>query len=884
MPQPPTSGSDWRAVYRLQLRPGFTFLDAVDQLDYLADLGVSHLYCSPILEAGSDHGYDVVDHSRVRASLGGREGFERLVAAARERGLGVLVDIVPNHMAIGGAGAGNRWWWDVLEHGRASPYATAFDIVWDEMPDGRLLVPQLDDHLRRVVAAGRLQVARADDGALHLAFGEQRFPLSPASTARLLARAAGRAGDAALADLAARLTAVPDEADRRPEIDELGAAARAHLADHPATTAVLDGVLADLSADPVELIDLAHAQHYRLARWRIANREIGYRRFFDVTDLVGLRVDLPWVFDATHELTLELLEAGLIDGLRVDHPDGLRDPQTYLERLRARVGDAPVWVEKILAPGEPLRVSWPTEGTTGYDFADLAGRLAVDTEGALDLRSWFVAETGVPAALGEAARAAKREVVRGLLAADVDRLAVVAARTLDGAGWDVSVREVRAMLVELVAHLPVYRTYVRPGHPPDPVDVALLRAAADAIAGERRDLERDVLDALCDAVLRPDSADAGDLAERFQQLASAAAAKGVEDTTFYRWAPLASLCEVGSHPDATGVDAAGFHATVAATAPWPHRLLETSTHDTKRSEDVRARISVLSEVPDRWRDVVARIRAVAPWPGAGGDPAIELLALQTVVGAWPIDGDRLTAYLVKAAREAKRRTNWLDPDEGYEAELERWGRALVDDEACRAAIASFVDEIRGPGRVNSLVQVLLKLTAPGVAGLYQGTELWDGSLVDPDNRRPVDSAARRRLLASLADADAGRVAADLAGRPGDAEDEGRLKLWVIARALRTRRERAASLDGAAPYAPLHPVGAAADHAVAFRRGDDVAVVVPRLVVGLARAGGWRDTVVPLPPGRWRDVLGDGRMWEGELRLADALDPVPVALLVRDGAR
>ncbi|MDD9371548.1 MAG: hypothetical protein PV358_15630, partial [Acidimicrobiales bacterium] len=287
---------------------------------------------------------------------------------------------------------------------------------------------------------------------------------------------------------------------------------------------------------------------------------------------------------------------------------------------------------------------------------------------------------------------------------------------------------------------------------------------------------------------------------------------------------------------------------------------------------------------DRWRDVVARIRAVAPWPGAGGDPAIELLALQTVVGAWPIDGDRLTAYLVKAAREAKRRTNWLDPDEGYETELARWGRALVDDEACRAAISAFVDEIRGPGRVNSLAQVLLKLTAPGVAGLYQGTELWDGSLVDPDNRRPVDFAARHRLLASLpgadADADAGRAVAATAD---SADDEGALKLWVIATALRTRRERAASLDGAAPYVPLHPVGAAADHAVAFRRGDDVAVVVPRLVVGLARGGGWRDTVVPVPPGRWTDVLGGRRAWEDEVRLADALDPVPVALLVRDDA-
>jgi (1->4)-alpha-D-glucan 1-alpha-D-glucosylmutase len=873
-----TAGPDsrWRAVYRLQLRPGFTFDDAAAQLDYLAALGVSHVYCSPILDAGSDHGYDVVDHTQVRAALGGRAGFERLVTAARGLGLGVLVDIVPNHMAIGGGTAGNRWWWDVLEHGRASPYATAFDIVWDEMPDGRLLVPQLDDHLHRVVADGRLRAVRTDGGALQLAFGDQRFPLSPASTADLLARAAGRAGDAALADLAARLAAVPDEADSRAEIDELGGAARAHVGNSPVTAGVLDEVLADVSGDPAALTDLALAQHYRLARWRIANREIGYRRFFDVTDLVGLRVDVPWVFDATHALTLELVEAGLIDGLRVDHPDGLRDPQAYLERLRARVGEAPVWVEKILAPGEALRDPWPADGTTGYDFLDLVGRLAVDTDGALELREWFVAETGAPSALVDAARAAKREVIRGLLAADVDRLAALAARTLDGAGWDVSVREMRAMLIELVANLPVYRTYVRAGHPPDPVDVELLRTAADEIAGARRELERDVLDVLCDALLQPTSAEGWELVERFQQLSSAAAAKGVEDTTFYRWAPLASLCEVGSHPDATGVGAEDFHAAIAGTAAWPHRLLDTSTHDTKRSEDVRARISVLSEVPDRWRDAVARIRAVAPWPGAGGDPAIELSALQSVVGAWPIDGDRLTAYLVKAAREAKRRTNWLDPDEAYEAELARWGRALVEDEACRSAIAAFVDEIRGPGRVNSLAQVLLKLTVPGVAGLYQGTELWDGSLVDPDNRRPVDFDARRRLLASLADAGPGVAEAARAGA-----DDGGLKLWVISRALRIRRERPASLDGAAPYTPLRPAGVAADHAIAFLRGDDVAVVVPRLVVGLARAGGWRDTAVPLPPGRWVDALGDARVRQGEVRLTDALDPLPVALLVRE---
>lgn len=880
MPRPTPVGPAWRAVYRLQLRPGFTFDDAAAQVDYLAALGVSHVYCSPILEAGSDHGYDVVDHGRVREALGGRAGFERLVAAARAAGLGVLVDIVPNHMAIGGQTAGNRWWWDVLEHGRASPYAGAFDIVWDEIPDGRLLVPLLDDHLHRVIAAGRLRPVRAPDGALQLTFETQRFPLSPGSSAPLLARAADRAGDSVLAALAGQLAAAADHPaddpttarDRRDGVDRLTAATRAHLAERPDVAAAVDAVLDEVAGDPDALAELAAHQHYRLARWRIANREIGYRRFFDVTELVALRVDVPWVFDATHALVLDLVEAGLVDGLRIDHPDGLRDPQAYLDRLHGRAGPTPLWVEKILAPGEALRPSWATAGTTGYDFLDVAGRLAVDTTGARELQQWFVAGTGVPPRLDDAARGAKHEVLGGLLAADLDRLAALAARALDGAGWDVSGREMREALAELIAALPVYRTYVRPGHPPDPADAGLLHDAVDEVAARRRDLEHDVLRVLRDTLLHPSSDDEADLVERFQQLSSAAAAKGVEDTTFYRWAPLTSLCEVGSHPDAEGVDAAGFHAAVRAAAGWPHRLLETSTHDTKRSEDVRARINVLSEVPDRWRAAVAEVRAAAPTPGAAGDPVLELLVLQTAVGAWPIDGDRLAAYALKAAREAKRRTDWLDPDEAYEANLQAWARALVDDPACRAPLDGLVDEIRWPGQVNALAQVVLKIAAPGVAGLYQGTELWDGSLVDPDNRRPVDLDRRRDLLAALAEAD------DAAARAR--ADDGGLKLWVVARALRVRAERADSLDGAAPYVPLDPVGPAAGHAVAFARSDDVVAVVPRLVVGLGRAGGWRDTVVPLPPGTWVDALGDGRPWTGELRLADALDPVPVALLVR----
>ena len=868
-------GAEWRAAYRLQLRPGFDFESAADLLDYLADLGVSHVYCSPIAEAGSDHGYDVVDPTRIRDELGGRDGFDALVGAARERGLGMLLDVVPNHMATGGSGSGNRWWWDVLEHGRTSPHSEVFDIVWAEALDGRLLVPILDDHLRHVLDDGRLKIERTTEHTLHLCYSEHRFPLRPRSTTPFLRRAAARVDDPVLPILTAQLDELDGVGERRGDLDRVAAAVRAHLAARPDVVEALDGVLEETNGDAAAIDAVTRQQHYRLARWQLANREITYRRFFDVTELVAVRADVPAVFDQTHALVVELVRDGAVDGLRIDHPDGLRDPEAYLERLAECSGAAPVWVEKILSPGEALPTSWPVDGTTGYDFSDLVGRLLVDTDGVRSLRRWFTSRTGEPEDFHEVARASKHAVLERLLGADLDRVSSAAVRALDDAGWNTSHAEVRTIVAEVVAALPVYRTYVRPRRPAEPRDRALLKDAARLACDHRRELDREVVDALVDTMLTPASASAADLVGRFQQLCASATAKGVEDTAFYRWGPLASLCEVGSHPDGAGVEPAQFHEAVCRAAErWPARLLETSTHDSKRSEDVRARLNVLSEDAPGWTASADRILELSErhLGHAPRDRALEILALQTAVGAWPIDADRLVAWLVKAAREAKRQTSWLEPDSEFEAAVEKWGRALVEDTELRAAIDQVTAPLIWPGRTNSLAQVVLKSTCPGVAGIYQGTELWGDSLVDPDNRRPVDFARRRALAARARQLDA-RAARD-------ATDDGTLKLWTLRRVLELRRRNDA-LCATAMYDPLVVRGPGERHVVAYCRGGGVIVVIPRLTTMLTE-GDRRATVVELPAGRWHDVLGTGDAVEGRVPVDALLAPVPVAVLERVG--
>ncbi|MEJ3746299.1 malto-oligosyltrehalose synthase [Actinomycetes bacterium KLBMP 9797] len=739
-----------RGTYRIQVRPDFD-LDATAELaGYLAELGVTHLYTAPLLAAapGSPHGYDVVDHSRVNPEIGGREGLERLAAALREHGLGLVVDIVPNHMGVA-VPAANPAWWDVLKRGPASRYADWFDIDWSR---GRLVLPVLADDPH---ALDDLKV----DGD-ELVYHEQRFPLADGT---------GGSGD-------------PRDVHRR--------------------------------------------QHYRLVSWKDGDRECSYRRFFAVSTLAGLRVEDPAVFAATHA---EILRWGA-DGIRVDHPDGLRDPAGYLARLRAAAPKSWLVVEKILETGESLPHDWPVDGTTGYDaLAEVCG-LFVDPDGEEALTRLADA----PAWSGVAHRA-KLQAATTLLAAERDRLARLAT----------GVPRAAEALAELAACFEVYRSYL-------PAGTRHLSAARAEAARRQPDLAA-TLDALLPRLADPDD----ELAQRFQQYTGAVMAKGVEDTAHYRYTRFVALNEVGGDPSRFGISPAAFHRAAAVRQrDWPHGMTTLSTHDTKRSEDVRARLAVLAELPTEWAAALRR------WSKAAPVENLELASLlwQTVAGAWPIARERLHAYIEKAAREAGM--NWADPDLAQEAALHAAIDRAYDDAELRADIDAFVDKITPYGWTNALGQKLVQLVMPGVPDTYQGTELWDNSLVDPDNRRPVDFAVRRDLLRRL---DAGWLP------PVDAT--GAAKLLVTSRVLRARR--AHPFDR---YAPVPVEGPAAAHAFTCDRGDVVAIAT-RLPVKLAYRGGWGATKLSLAPGRWVDAL-TGRVWQARrVPLSDLLSTYPVALLV-----
>ncbi|MBM7517925.1 malto-oligosyltrehalose synthase [Nocardioides nitrophenolicus] len=766
------------STYRLQIRESFDLDAARELLGYLDELGVGWVYLSPILEAhpGSDHGYDVVDPTRVDPARGGAEALARLSAEAHRRGMGVLVDVVPNHVGVESP-ATNGWWWDVLKHGRDSRFGRFFDVDW-AAGRGRILLPVLgdDDQPEPDGAIGNLRVV---DGML--GYHDHRFPLAP-----------GTAED----------TDDPQVVHQR--------------------------------------------QHYRLVSWRAADDELDYRRFFAVNTLAGVRVEDRDVFEASHVEIARWFRERLVDGLRVDHPDGLRHPAAYLDDLADLTGGAWVVVEKILEPGEDLPARWNTAGTTGYEVLALIDRVLVDPAGeaalgALDDRL----RGGVPP-WPELVRANKRHVADTILHAEVRRIAreiAVELEVVPDRAWREPVEEV---LVELLAAFPVYRSYLPAGR-------EHLRQAADAVRADRPDLGAAldlVLPLLADRVRAP--------ALRFQQTSGMIMAKGVEDRAFYRWSRLTSLNEVGADPAEFSVAPGDFHAAMARRqAVAPEAMTTLSTHDTKRGEDVRARIGVLAEDPAWWSDTLAALLAAAPAPDAG----FAHLLWQAAVGAWPLSRERLHGYAEKAMREAGDRTTWTAPDASYEKAVHALVDAAYDDPAVVALLDEAAAHLAGPGWSNALAAKLLSLTVPGVPDVYQGSELWEQSLVDPDNRRAVDFSLRRRLLA-----DAGPV------RPDGPADDGRAKLHVVRTALRLRRDRP---DLFARYYPVDATGAAADHVLAFDRGGAIAVVT-RLPLGLERAGGWRDTRLHLPPGEWRELLTD-RPATAEVGVL--LSELPVALLV-----
>ena len=821
-----------RATARLQLHAGFTLDDARAALPYLARLGISHVYASPLLAArpGSAHGYDVVDPTRIDPQRGGEAGFERFAAALRTHGLGLILDIVPNHMA---ASLDNPWWRDVLEHGRASPHAAVFDIDWDAPANpGRVLLPILGKR-----------------------YGE-----------------ALRAGDI-------RLTA--DPATGRPVIAIPG-----HTLPVAAGTAVGE------SPGPDALHAILERQHYRLAHWRTAAAEINYRRFFDIDDLVAVRVEDPAVFDATHGRILAAVAAGQVQGLRIDHIDGLADPAGYLTRLRravdaVRPGPFAIWVEKILAEGEDLPAGWPVEGTTGYEVANAIHALQVDSAAAGPIRAAHARFTGDQGSMPDTIRSCRRAVIEGSLAAPFEAL-VDAVDRLAYAGWenrDLTRAALRQALAAVIEQLSAYRGY-RDG-PTFGLDAAIARAR-DAVPGPALDFVATLVSG------RVPGDEAALVLQRFQQLTGAVAAKAVEDAAFYRHLPLASLNEVGGWPERFGLepdDVHGFFARRRRDAP--DALSALSTHDHKRGADVRARLAALTELAPEWQSGLDSWSVLlAPHRrGTAGRPVPsrrhEHLFLQTVIGTWPAGGpdaayaDRIAAYLLKAAREGKDETSWTDPDQAYEAGLDRFVRAALDPAGpFPAAVAPFAERVARIGAINGLAQLAMQMTLPGVPDLYQGTEEWDLSLVDPDNRRPVEWDRLARQLDDVAEADPAELAA--------AWPDGRIKHWLAARLLRLRREDPA-LFARGDYAPVPVQGPAAAHVVAWRRSLDdrhLVVAVPRLVAGQLNGAlgltGFDGTALTLPEGR---SVGDGERGNGGSRadLGPVFGRLPV-LLHRLGGR
>ncbi len=922
-----------RAAVRLQFHHDFPLDRATALVPYLHALGISHIYASPLLKSrpGSAHGYDIVDHAQIDPELGGEAALRRLVAALRARGMGLILDIVPNHMAVGGAD--NAWWLDVLEWGRASPFAEFFDIDWtppDPTLRGRLLAPFLGASYGDVLAAGDL-VLRFDetDGRFIVSvYGAHRFPIAPRDYPAIL-----RAAGGALADLAAAL------AGRRMTREQAEAGRAAMRAAHSTRAAAFAAALDAFNCEPGRgrLHRLLERQHYRLAWWRAAADEINWRRFFDINGLAGLRIERAEVFEATHAYVLRLYAEGLIDGLRIDHVDGLADPRGYCRKLRRRLqaaearrppslrGVAPViWVEKILAPHERLPADWLTDGTTGYDFMSDVAALLHDPAGAAPLTALWTARSGRPAGFAAEAVAARRQILRETLSSELWATAAamhrISRRNLATRDWTLTA--LRRALEELLVHFHSYRIYAGAAGASE----ADARELAWAMAGARRTLraaDLGLLD-LLDGWLRGDAlkrVPAGPARQerlramvRFQQLAAPTAAKAVEDTAFYRYGRLLSRNEVGSDPDQFALAPEAFHAAMEARRRRvPRGLLATATHDHKRGEDTRARLAVLSEVPAEWESAVARwTRLNAPFrrdlDGAPApDAADELMLYQTLVAAWPLDlaaydadglaafRDRVGAWLEKAVREAKRHSEWAAPNAAYEGACRDFLTRCLDP--ARSApvaqeIAAFASRIAPAGVVNSLAQTLLRLTVPGVPDLYQGTEFWDFSLVDPDNRRPVDWPAR---VAALDDA---RAPADLL----PAWRGGHVKQALIVRALALRaRLPSVFADGA--YRRLPVEGPAAPHVLAFARihqGRAVMVAVSRLssvhlpsdpgsfVLPKIPAAAWNGTTITLPRHIWRSGLVDlldatqrtvePRDAAGRIDAATLFAALPVALL------
>lgn len=912
-----------RATYRLQFHAGFTFDDAVAILPYLARLGISHVYASPVQTArpGSTHGYDIVDHTRINPELGGEEGFLRLSDALKQHGLGLILDIVPNHMGIGGAD--NALWLSVIEWGQLSPHAIAFDIDWERLgANGKLVLPFLGKRYGDALEEGELTLKRDESGGgFSIWHFEHRFPISPLSYPILLDRVLVLVADHERPDyrellaISSRLRALSDNPSGASpdglvaECEMLKQRLEQVFAESPelaeATERALD--LVNGAEGIRESFDTLHRilemQSYRLANWRVAASDINYRRFFDINTLAGVRVEEPAVFERTHAMILDLVRAGHIQGLRIDHIDGLADPEGYVRALQAQVGPGfYILVEKILGHDETLR-PWPISGTTGYEVLNLIDGILLDRAGAAAIEESYRAITRQQDGFEDLLRRAKRETLHASFASELEVLVSDLARLAHGdrRSRDYTVHAMRQVLTEIIERLPVYRSYIT--DEPSLEDRTLIEeTVAAAIAGTPMpdtSLHRFVAALLLGEADRmmtapPPAEHLARFRRRFQQLSGPVTAKSLEDTLFYRYGPLLALNEVGGEPSHHGVSAEAFHAANAERHRyWPHAMIATATHDTKRGEDGRARLLSLTEMPQRWAEASSRWHALsselAP-DRTRPDANDRQFILQQMLASWPVEllesddapqldafRERMQGWVEKALREAKRKTSWINPQEAYEqAAKDLIAGALAAGSSFLETYRPLARDLAQRGMVRGLSRTVLKLTLPGVPDVYQGTEFWDLSLVDPDNRRAVDYDARARAL----DDDA-HAAALLATWP-----DGRIKQRIMA-ALLADRAASPAVYAEGSYEPLELRGERSVDLVGFKRrvgAEALLVIATRIAGGEAAAAlplgpHWEGVVLPMT-GEWEDVLTGRRVSAGDagLSVADALAVLPVSVL------
>lgn len=876
------------SFYRLQLYAGFTFNDAAEIASYLKSLGISHLYCSPYLQAakGSQHGYDVVDHQRVNAEIGGEEGHARFCETLNGLGLGQILDIVPNHMA---AGQDNHYWWDVLENGPSSRFASWFDIDWNSPEvklQNKILIPVLGGQYGQVLDAGQL-VMEFDCGSFRVRYFDHVYPLSPRSVAIPLSMAARRINSATLSFIAGSLDRLP-----LPQPGEDDAVAVRHrdktvlfellqrfCRETPGAPEAIAQVAQDLNKDRDAVDSILDLQHYRLAYWRTADQELGYRRFFDINTLVGMRMERPHVFLATHTRILDWLRTGVLDGVRADHPDGMRDPQQYFARLRSAAPDARIYAEKILQPSETLRANWPIDGTTGYDFLNICNGILVSPEGLAEIDKIYREFTGRRQEWEALACIKKHDVEHEALGSDVNRLAQIFVEICENNRdrRDYTRAEIRRAIREVAAAFHIYRTYVVPQRGEIAQEDESAIDGAIALAKTRRtDIEPGLFDFMSDVLcLRARGDLENEFLLRFQQFTAPVMAKGVEDTAFYCFNRMIGLNEVGGSPARDGVTLEEFHAFCERLQrAYPYTMNTLSTHDTKRADDVRARLAVLTEIPSAWRSALRRWSRMnrafktAEFP----DRNTEYFLYQTLIGAWPIPLDRTLAYMEKAVREAKEQTSWTQQNKQFEEALRTFIQRLYESAEFIKDLDEFVARILRAGRVNSLAQTLIKSTAPGVPDHYQGSELWDLHLVDPDNRGAVDYRVRRSMLAEL---EKGIPAEEIVKRM----DDGLPKLWVIFKVLHLRLEHPDWFGKDAGYIPVAAKGSRQHHVVSYLRGQNVAVVAPRWSFKLG--GNFGSTTIELPDGNWNHLFSGEIFQGGSLRLQNLVAQFPVALLIRE---